>query len=762
MSSLNLGIDYSKGSLSSFIPTDVNQGWVIDPAVLTRNIEYLATSLSFSSELLENKFYDLVTKVFADKNYLQALQTEYLKLPSGTVNLTNVDDYVESLYQAIILYAIVEEFAPSVLNNVSTEAENQILKVLNLVITSGFQQKLDTAFATMDFSGLDNSTLNTFIDTIYTTLGSAVIPRTPSFDLVSTTPSVVSISVRNSVTKYLDLFQYITLDNPSDIQDIKCTFTFDEDPSTTGYVRSDWEFTSGRLSETTNFGLYTDVAGNNSNALIQILPGTQISFSKHIPGSNLLTVTSNRYKTHPNANLVCTFTDSTYVDDTILDTTGKILGKRQIKLEVKYKELQTNIASTTKFVDTIIPIDTKTWMFDYAIPIFFEKDYTPPGVLRLANTTTPLNSITTNLTDIGTVRLGSDNFSLELIPKAGIDLQTALPGKYFEFDWVESGTSYVINGHNKYTFVSRIVPNTSKQSIFEIVGSTTKQAKIDSYYADNIALGHLNDFFSFNIPEEIYNMDLVFSIDKSLSDASWTLTYLNGIYIFDCPKATIKIRKSLAFSNDHEFSYVLKGLNTLNEYTYAELQTLPLIINITAIDRLKYIDDNTLDSSNKIYGKREIKFQPVSHYRGTYTNTFSADQNVGIKLDRNFTGFKLPSGDGGSAIQYITAKYLIDPTKKDTIKTTVTVVSTTLPASQVVQVADDKLYFNSIDTLASPLDRTQLDQTVLDILDAGQLSELGALYANKEVKIRIQINDRASNNVLLDAIQTIKFIPYIV
>lgn len=762
MSSLNLGIDYSKGSLSSFIPTDVNQGWVIDPAVLTRNIEYLATSLSFSSELLENKFYDLVTKVFADKNYLQALQTEYLKLPSGTVNLTNVDDYVESLYQAIILYAILEEFTPSVLNNVSTEAENQILKVLNLVITSGFQQKLDTAFATMDFSGLDNSTLNTFIDTIYTTLGSAVIPRAPSFDLVSTTPSLISISVRNSVTKYLDLFQYITLDNPSDIQDIKCTFTFDEDQSTTGYVRSDWEFTSGRLSEITNFGLYTDVAGNNSNAIIQILPGTQISFSKHIPGSNLLTVTSNRYKTHPNANLVCTFTDSTYVDDTILDTTGKILGKRQIKLEVKYKELQTNITSTTKFVDTIIPIDTKTWMFDQVIPIFFEKDYTPPGVLRLANTTTPLNSITTNLTDIGTVRLGSDNFSLEFIPNSGIDLQTALPGKYFEFDWVEGDLSYVINGHNKYTFVSRIVPNISKQSIFEIVGSATKSAKIDSYYADNTALSRLSDFFSFNLPEEVYNMDYVFSIDKSLSDASWVLTYLNGIYIFDCPKATIKIRKSLAFSNDHEFSYVLKGLNTLNDYTYAELQTLPLIINIAAIDRLKYIDDNTLDSSNKIYGKREIKFQPVSHYRGSSTNTFSAEQNVGIKLDRNFTGFILPDGDGGSAIQYITAKYLIDPTKKDTIKTTVTVVSTTLPASQVVQVANDKLYFNSVDTLASPLDRTKLDQTVLDILDAGQLSELGALYANKEVKIRIQINDRASNNVLLDAIQTIKFIPYIV
>ena len=762
MSSLNLGIDYSKGSLSSFIPTDVNQGWVIDPAVLTRNIEYLATSLSFSSELLENKFYDLVTKVFADKNYLQALQTEYLKLPSGTVNLTNVDDYVESLYQAIILYAIVEEFTPSVLNNVSTEAENQILKVLNLVITSGFQQKLDTAFATMDFSGLDNSTLNTFIDTIYTTLGSAVIPRAPSFDLVSTTPSLISISVRNSVTKYLDLFQYITLDNPSNIQDIKCTFTFDEDPSTTDYVRSDWEFTSGRLSETTNFGLYTDVAGNNSNAIIQILPGTQISFSKHIPGSNLLTVTSNRYKTHPNANLVCTFTDSTYVDDTILDTTGKILGKRQIKLEVKYKELQTNIASTTKFVDTIIPIDTKTWLFDQVIPIFFEKDYTPPGVLRLANTTTPLNSITTNLTDIGTVRLGSDNFSLEFIPNSGIDLQTALPGKYFEFDWVEGDLSYVINGHNKYTFVSRIVPNISKQSIFEIVGSATKSAKIDSYYADNTALSRLSDFFSFNLPEEVYNMDYVFSIDKSLSDASWALTYLNGIYIFDCPKATIKIRKSLAFSNDHEFSYVLKGLNTLNDYTYAELQTLPLIINIAAIDRLKYIDDNTLDSSNKIYGKREIKFQPVSHYRGSSTNTFSAEQNVGVKIDRNFAGFILPDGDGGTAIQYITAKYLIDPTKKDTIKTTVTVVSTTLPASQVVQVANDKLYFNSVDTLASPLDRTKLDQTVLDILDAGQLSELGALYANKEVKIRIQINDRASNNVLLDAIQTIKFIPYIV
>lgn len=762
MSSLNLGIDYSKGSLSSFIPTDVNQGWVIDPAVLTRNIEYLATSLSFSSELLENKFYDLVTKVFADKNYLQALQTEYLKLPSGTVNLTNVDDYVESLYQAIILYAIVEEFTPSVLNNVSTEAENQILKVLNLVITSGFQQKLDTAFATMDFSGLDNSTLNTFIDTIYTTLGSAVIPRAPSFDLVSTTPSLISISVRNSVTKYLDLFQYITLDNPSNIQDIKCTFTFDEDPSTTDYVRSDWEFTSGRLSETTNFSLYTDVAGNNSNAIIQILPGTQISFSKHIPGSNLLTVTSNRYKTHPNANLVCTFTDSTYVDDTILDTTGKILGKRQIKLEVKYKELQTNIASTTKFVDTIIPIDTKTWLFDQVIPIFFEKDYTPPGVLRLANTTTPLNSITTNLTDIGTVRLGSDNFSLEFIPNSGIDLQTALPGKYFEFDWVEGDLSYVINGHNKYTFVSRIVPNISKQSIFEIVGSATKSAKIDSYYADNNALSRLSDFFSFNLPEEVYNMDYVFSIDKSLSDASWALTYLNGIYIFDCPKATIKIRKSLAFSNDHEFSYVLKGLNTLNDYTYAELQTLQLIINIAAIDRLKYIDDNTLDSSNKIYGKREIKFQPVSHYRGSSTNTFSAEQNVGVKIDRNFAGFILPDGDGGTAIQYITAKYLIDPTKKDTIKTTVTVVSTTLPASQVVQVANDKLYFNSVDTLASPLDRTKLDQTVLDILDAEQLSELGALYANKEVKIRIQINDRASNNVLLDAIQTIKFIPYIV
>ena len=757
MSTLNIATDYSKGSLSSFIPTDVNQGWVIDPAILTRNIEYLATSLSFSSELLENKFYDLVTKVFADKNYLQALQIEYLKLPSGTVTLTNVDDYVESLYQAIILYAIIEEFTPSILNNVSTEAEDQILKVLNLVISSGFQQKLDAAFTTMDFSNLDNSTLNNFIDTIYNNLGTEVIPRSPNFELKSDAPSMIHIEVRDSVIKYLNLFDYIHVDNPSDIQDIKGTFTFDEDISGTSYNRGDWSFISNKLSEEDRFTLYTDVAGNNSNAILQVLPGTQISLHRFIPGSNVFVVSSNRYKTHPNVNLVCTFTDSTYVNDTVLDTTGGILGKRQIKIEIKYKELVVT-GSTTKFVDTVIPIDSIVWAYDRVIQIPFERDYTPPESVRLANFGNPISSIKTNLTDIGTFVLDYDNFGMVFTPNSGINLQTALPGKYFEFDWVEASLSSVKTGHNIYTFVSRIVPNTSKQAIFETSGTTTHQAKVDSYYA-NTSLDSMLNWFTFNFPEEAYNMDYVFSIDKSLSDAAWILTYLNGVYIFDCPKATIKIRKCLAFSNNHEFYYTLKGLSTLNDYTYAELQALPLFINITAIDRAKYIDENTLDSSSKVYGKREVKFQPVSHYRGTSINTFSADAIVDVYLNRNFNGFTLPVGDGGSAIQYITAKYLIDPTKKDTIKTTVTVVSSTLPVSQVVQVAEDKLYFNPI---ATTLDRTLLDQTVLDILDAGRISELGALYANKEVKLRIQINDKTNNNVLLDAIQTIKFIPYIV
>lgn len=750
-------IDYSKGSFSSFIPTDINQGWVIDPALLTRNIQYISSVLSFSDEVLETKFYDLVTKLFSDVNYLQALQTEYLKLPVGTVTLTNIDNYVESLYQAIILYAVIEEFDLSLLNNVSGTAEEQILQILNLVITSGFQTKIDTAFTTMDFSRLSNATIDQFVTDIYNSIGTTPIPRDPSFEFKAGTPLALTIEINSGIVKYLDLFDIIQTINPSDLQNVKASFTYNEtDDPFIGYVRSDWSFTRNLPIIEKDFTLYTDAGGNNTAAAIQILPGTQISFSKHIPGSNLFTVTSNRIKTHPPAKLVCTFTDNNYVDDTIKDTTGKILGKRSIEIIVKYKDPTTVVNTGFSYKDIIIPIDTKTWAYDQIIPITFERELFTPATIKLPNL---INSVITNLTDIGTVRLASDNFGIDFIPNAGIDLQTALPGKYFEFDWTESGTSYMQTGHNRYTFKSRLSPDTTKAPSLEVIGSNYKQAKTDSYYAGEY-LNNMINWLVLTDETDEYDMDYIFTIDKSISDVSWTLTYLNGVYIFDNPKCTIKIRRSLSFSNNFEFYHTFKGLSTLADYNNSDIQALPLTINVTAIDTAKYIDDNTLDYASKIYGKRTIKFQPVTHYRGVDYPNFSAPASFEVRLDRKFVGFKLPAGDGNSAIQYLTAKYLIDPTKKDNIKVTLTVISTTLPASQVVQVTEDKVYFNSIDTLASPLDRTSLDATTLAYLDAGQLSELGALYSGKEVKIRIQINDKVNNNVFLDTIQTIKFIPY--
>lgn len=752
-------IDYSKGSFSSFIPTDINQGWVIDPAILVKNLDYIATTLSMSSEDLENKFYDLITKVFSDVNYLQALQTEYFKLPSGTVTLANIDTYVESLYQAIILYAVIDTFTNSSVSNASEEAEKAILDVLNLVIASGFQTTLNTTISTIDLSGLSNLTIDNYVDTIYNSIGATTIPRKTKFELTATDiaiPTIAQLYLHSGVISYFDPLNAINVDTPSDLAKIKVTITFDQNISGL-YNPSDWSFINGETEiVNSGFTIYSDVAGNNTTAPIQILPGTQISFRKSIPGSGLFIVDSNRTKTHPPISLLCTFTDDTYKDDATLDTSGKILGKRSGKIAIFYKDPINSFDSSASRYDKtehIINIDTLAWPFDQVISIPFAKDCNPTlAPVRLADTLNPMNSVSTNLTDIGTIKLSSDKFGLDFIPNVGVDLVRDLPGKYFSYNWTEVTPTGYNSGQDIYRFVSRLVPKLNLPVLFEPKSTTPIMAfKIEPYTVED-TFTRISDKFTFNDASGEYDMDYTFAIDKANTDPSWSLTFINGVYTFDGNYATITIRRRLDISNSYEMYTIFKGTTIP---TSTELASKKLVMTITAIDTKKYTTDSVLDNSNQPYGKRVIKYEVM--YTNTNFNYFSIIPEVKISLDRAFTGFTLSNGVGNTAIQYISSRYIIDPSKKDDISITTTLISTTLPAKQVVQIADNKVYFQSLDT---SLDVSTLDALTLDYFNNGLLSELGAIYAGKEVKIRIQINNKSDNSSILDGIQTIKFVAH--
>ena len=774
----NLVSDYSKGSLSSFIPTDINQGWVIDPKLLIRNLDYISSTLSISSTELENEFYTLIQKIFSDKDYLQAIQFEFLKYPVGTITTENIDSYVENIYQSIILYAVIDKFYPSILSNTNIELENKFLDVLNLVINSDFQTNLDTAFQTMDFSGLDLATLENYVNDIYTQLGSTTIPRAKTFDITedlknmsaSPTNDILTYFTSFGSPKLVDFYKYLVVQDPTDYLNIKLSFEFDNNVYTTSsYNPNDWSnLSSSNTTFTDSFNLYTDANGNNTGAgagALTLLPGTQIGMSKRFPASNIYLLESNRISDHNDVILTGIFTDNNYVNDTVMDTDGQILGKRTFKVKIKYIA-PANYSSMGYYGTIPIPLDSIPKPIDGIISIPLITKYNPSTEsITILNS----NALNTNLTAIGsyTVKTYVNGITLEIpVPIDRVfDPLKEFAGKYLEFEYkIINKTTGVASSINKitYNFISKVYPVTAKSVALENNGNTIYQAKVDDLFYDTTALSRLSSLFTFEDELDKQHIQYIFTINKSLSDPSWTLSYLNGVYTFDCPKATIKIRKCLSISNEYEFYHVLKGLTTLDEYKYTTgIQTLPLVIDITGTLKNKYIDDNTFDTTGQIYGKRTRKFEPVTHYTGDYTNVFQAPSNISINLNTAFTGFILPDGEAGTAIHYITAQYLFDPTMKNNINVSVTEVSNTLPSTmpmkQVVQYAIDRIYFQS---LATSLDRSTLNNDTVTLLDQGKLSELGAIYNGKEIKINIKITKKDTGDVLLDKIQTILFQAY--